>query len=53
VTGAAGRNAIVASQKPETRPIDTKREANIPADRSPIAHRRGLRDIGFSRFFAA
>jgi len=43
--------AIVEMQKPECLPLDPKLEAHIPADRSSIAYRRGLRDMGLSRFF--
>ncbi|HEY0125321.1 MAG TPA: aromatic ring-hydroxylating dioxygenase subunit alpha [Rhizobium sp.] len=43
--------AIVEAQKPEELPLDPKLEAHIPADRSSIAYRRGLRDMGLSRFF--
>jgi len=45
--------AIVEAQKPECLPLDPKMEAHITADRSSIAYRRGLRDMGFSRFFTA
>ncbi len=45
--------AIVESQKPECLPLDPTMEAHIMADRSSIAYRRGLRDMGFSRFFTA
>lgn len=45
--------AIVESQKPECLPLDPRMEAHIAADRSSIAYRRGLRDMGFSRFFTA
>ena len=45
--------AIVESQKPECLPLDPRMEAHILADRSSIAYRRGLRDMGFSRFFIA
>jgi len=45
--------AIVESQKPECLPLDPSLEAHIMADRSSIAYRRGLRDMGFSRFFTA
>ncbi len=45
--------AIVESQKPECLPLDPTLEAHIMADRSSIAYRRGLRDIGFSRFFTS
>lgn len=43
--------AIVETQKPECLPLDPRMEAHIPADRSSIAYRRGLRDMGLSRFF--
>lgn len=43
--------AIVEAQKPECLPLDPKLEAHIPADRSSIAYRKGLRDMGLSRFF--
>jgi phenylpropionate dioxygenase-like ring-hydroxylating dioxygenase large terminal subunit len=43
--------AIVESQKPECLPLDPSFEAHIAADRSSITYRRGLRDMGFSRFF--
>jgi vanillate O-demethylase monooxygenase subunit len=42
---------IVESQKPECLPLDPRMEAHITADRSSIAYRRGLRDLGLSRFF--
>ncbi|NYF80859.1 Rieske 2Fe-2S domain-containing protein [Granulicella arctica] len=45
--------AIVESQKPECLPLDSRMEAHILADRSSIAYRRGLRDMGLSRFFIA
>jgi vanillate O-demethylase monooxygenase subunit len=45
--------AIVEMQKPECLPLDPKLEAHIPADRSSIAYRRGLRDLGLSRIFVA
>jgi phenylpropionate dioxygenase-like ring-hydroxylating dioxygenase large terminal subunit len=45
--------AIVEAQKPECLPLDLQMEAHIPADRSSIAYRRGLRDMGLSRFFIA
>jgi len=45
--------AIVEAQKPECLPLDPTMEAHITADRSSIAYRRGLRDMGFSRFFTA
>jgi vanillate O-demethylase monooxygenase subunit len=43
--------AIVEAQRPECLPLDPRMEAHIPADRSSIAYRRGLRDLGLSRFF--
>jgi vanillate O-demethylase monooxygenase subunit len=43
--------AIVEAQKPECLPLDPMMEAHIPADRSSMAYRRGLRDLGLSRFF--
>jgi vanillate O-demethylase monooxygenase subunit len=45
--------AIVEAQKPECLPLDPNLEAHIPADRSSIAYRRGLRDMGLSRLFIA
>ena len=45
--------AIVEVQKPENLPLDPRLEAHIPADRSSIAYRRGLRDLGLSHFFTA
>jgi vanillate O-demethylase monooxygenase subunit len=44
---------IVEAQKPENLPLDPKLEVNIPADRSSVAYRRGLRDLGLSHFFIA
>jgi hypothetical protein len=44
---------IVEAQKPEYLPLDPRMEAHIMADRSSIAYRRGLRDMGLSRFFIA
>ena len=43
--------AIVEAQRPECLPLDPMMEAHIPADRSSMAYRRGLRDMGLSRFF--
>ncbi|MFT8711314.1 Rieske 2Fe-2S domain-containing protein [Komagataeibacter rhaeticus] len=43
--------AIVEAQKPECLPLDPRLEAHVPADRSSIAYRRGLRELGLSRFF--
>jgi vanillate O-demethylase monooxygenase subunit len=43
--------ALVEAQKPECLPLDPTLEAHIMADRSSIAYRRGLRDMGLSRFF--
>ncbi len=44
---------VVEAQKPEYLPLDPTLEAHIPADRSSIAYRRGLRALGFSPIFAA
>lgn len=45
--------AIVEVQRPENLPLDPRIEVNIPADRSSVAYRRGLRDLGLSHFFTA
>nr|WP_269467339.1 aromatic ring-hydroxylating dioxygenase subunit alpha [Rhizobium sp. ACO-34A] len=45
--------AMVENQKPENLPLDPRMEAHIPADRSSISYRRGLRDMGLSHFFIA
>jgi vanillate O-demethylase monooxygenase subunit len=45
--------AIVEAQMPECLPLDPSLEAHIPADRSSMAYRRGLRAMGLSRFFAS
>lgn len=45
--------AMVEAQKPEWLPLDPSLEAHIMADRSSIAYRRGLRDMGFSHFFTS
>lgn len=45
--------AMVEQQKPENLPLDPRMEAHIPADRSSINYRRGLRDMGLSHFFTA
>ena len=37
--------AIVEAQKPENLPLNPKIEVNIPADRSSVAYRRGLRGL--------
>ncbi|MBR0560435.1 aromatic ring-hydroxylating oxygenase subunit alpha [Neokomagataea anthophila] len=44
---------LVESQKPECLPLDPTLEAHVMADRSSIAYRRSLRDLGLSRFFIA
>lgn len=44
---------LVEAQKPECLPLDPKLEAHVMADRSSIAYRRSLRDLGLSRFFIA
>jgi vanillate O-demethylase monooxygenase subunit len=45
--------AIVEAQKPEWLPLDPTLEAHISADRSSIAYRKGLRQMGFSTLFTA
>ncbi|MFT3714939.1 MAG: aromatic ring-hydroxylating dioxygenase subunit alpha [Gordonia sp. (in: high G+C Gram-positive bacteria)] len=45
--------AVVEIQKPENLPLDPRLEVHIPADRSSIAYRRALRDLGLSEFFTA
>jgi vanillate O-demethylase monooxygenase subunit len=45
--------AIVEAQRPECLPLDPVMEAHFPADRSSMAYRRGLRDMGFSNAFIA
>jgi vanillate O-demethylase monooxygenase subunit len=45
--------AIVEVQQPENLPLNPKIEVNIPADRSSVAYRRGLRDLSLSHFFTA
>ena len=45
--------AIVETQMPECLPLAPAMEAHIPADVSSIAYRRGLRELGLSRFFTA
>ncbi|MFT4197290.1 MAG: aromatic ring-hydroxylating dioxygenase subunit alpha [Pseudoxanthomonas sp.] len=45
--------AMVEAQKPERLPLDPALEAHIPADRSSIAYRRGLKRMGFGDFFLA
>jgi phenylpropionate dioxygenase-like ring-hydroxylating dioxygenase large terminal subunit len=43
--------AVVESQQPEYLPLDFASEAHIPADRSSMAYRKGLKRMGFSQFF--
>jgi phenylpropionate dioxygenase-like ring-hydroxylating dioxygenase large terminal subunit len=43
--------AIVEAQMPECLPLDPAMEAHIPADMSSMIYRRGLREMGLSRFF--
>ncbi len=45
--------AIVEAQRPENLPLDLTLEAHIAADRSSIAYRRALREMGLSQFFTA
>ncbi|WP_413741733.1 molybdenum cofactor-independent xanthine hydroxylase subunit HpxD [Sodalis sp. RH15] len=42
---------MVETQRPERLPLDLTLEAHIPADRSSIAYRRGLKKLGFGEFF--
>lgn len=44
---------MVETQAPETLPLDFGTEAHIPADRSSMAYRRGLKRMGFGQFFLA
>jgi phenylpropionate dioxygenase-like ring-hydroxylating dioxygenase large terminal subunit len=43
---------MVESQRPADLPLDFGAEAHIPADRSSMAYRRGLKRLGFSRFLS-
>lgn len=45
--------ALVEAQKPENLPLDPSLEVHVVADRSSIAYRRALRNIGLSQFFTA
>jgi vanillate O-demethylase monooxygenase subunit len=45
--------AIVEAQMPECLPLDPMMEAHILADRSSLAYRRALKDLGFGQFFTA
>ncbi len=45
--------AVERAQRPENLPLDPRIEVNIPADRSSVAYRRGLRTLGLSHFFTA
>ena len=42
---------MVETQRPERLPLDLTLEAHIPADRSSVAYRRGLKRMGFGEFF--
>ena len=42
---------MVETQRPESLPLDLTLEAHIPADKSSIAYRRGLKKMGFGAFF--
>ncbi len=44
---------MVEAQRPERLPLDLLLEGHIPADRSSIAYRRGLKRMGFGEFFLA
>ena len=45
--------AIVETQFPEDLPIDLHAEAHFPADRSSIAYRKGLKELGLGRAYTA
>lgn len=45
--------AIVEQQYPEDLPLDLQAEAHFPADRSSIAYRRGLVQMGLSKMYTA
>jgi phenylpropionate dioxygenase-like ring-hydroxylating dioxygenase large terminal subunit len=45
--------AIVEAQRPEDLPLDPRLEAHIPADRSSIAYRKGLRELGLGAGFTS
>lgn len=45
--------AIVERQFPEDLPIDLQAEAHFPADRSSLAYRKGLTEIGLGRSYTA
>jgi hypothetical protein len=45
--------AIIERQFPEDLMIDRQAEAHFPADRSSIAYRRGLAEIGLGRSYTA
>jgi vanillate O-demethylase monooxygenase subunit len=45
--------AMVEAQRPQCLPLDPSLEAHVPADRSSIAYRKGLREMGLGRIFAA
>lgn len=44
---------IVESQKPEDLPLDLQQEAHIPADRTSIAYRKLLRELGLGAIYTA
>jgi vanillate O-demethylase monooxygenase subunit len=45
--------ALVEAQWPEDLPLDLHAEAHFPADRSSIAYRRGLGELGLGRNYTA
>lgn len=51
LAGATTFLTMVEAQRPEYLPLDPLLEVHIPADRSSIAYRRGLRSQGYSDFF--
>jgi hypothetical protein len=44
---------IVESQKPEDLPLDLQMEAHIPADRSSIAYRMVLKEMGLGAMYVS
>ena len=45
--------AVVEAQYPEDLPLDLRVEAHIEADRTSIAYRKGLADLGLSQIYTA
>lgn len=42
---------LMEAQRPRSLPLDVRQEAHVAADRSALAYRRGLRRMGYGRFF--